>query len=342
MSPIAPALDLLGAEIAGLTARLGRRVDVEALGLADRRGQLRLATPGLISPNRACRLVRAADGWIAVNLAREEDRDLIPAWLGCELEGDLWAGIKRMVRRRRSAELLANAILLGLPVSRVGEAVCDSLTPPFQPVDGAATATRRKALRVIDLSALWAGPMCGAILADMGATVVKVESVSRPDPTRASTPEFFRRLNGGKSDLRLDFTTSEGKAALRAEILAADLLVTSARPRAFAPLGLAPDLLFAANPSLVWVAITGYGWTGAAAERVAFGDDAAAAGGLVRRTPSGQPRFLGDALADPVTGLAAALGALRALIAGGGVLVDVAMARCSAAAAATCRLACTP
>ena len=91
---------------------------------------------------------------------------------------------------------------------------------------------------------------------------------------------------------------------------------------------------FQANPALTWVAITGYGWTGAAASRVAFGDDAAAAGGLVRWTKSGAPRFLGDALADPVTGLAAAIGALKGLASGGGVLVDVSLAGSAACAAA--------
>ncbi len=96
--------------------------------------------------------------------------------------------------------------------------------------------------------------------------------------------------------------------------------------------------MFAANPSLVWVAITGYGWTGEAGGRVGFGDDTAAAGGLVRWTARGEPRFAGDALSDPVTGLAAALGALQGLAGGGGVLVDAAMANAAAGAAALVRL----
>jgi crotonobetainyl-CoA:carnitine CoA-transferase CaiB-like acyl-CoA transferase len=161
-----------------------------------------------------------------------------------------------------------------------------------------------------------------------------VESIRRPDPTSDATPEFFRRLNGRKSLLGLDLTAPDGQVRLRELVEEADVFVTSARPRAFASLSLSPANLFAANPSLVWVAITGYGWTGDAAMRVAFGDDSAAAGGLVRWTPQGDPRFLGDALADPVTGLAAAVAALQALVAGGGVLIDAAMARCAAGAAA--------
>ncbi len=338
MNPLAPILASLGAEIARLTAEHGRRVNVETLGITDRRGQLPLRPPGVFSPNRACRLVRAADGWIAVNLARDEDRDLIPAWLEAGLEPDLWAAIVRLARRRDCADLLAGAVLLGLPVGRVGEVRADSLEAPSLAIGQTpGPASQRAGLRVVDLSALWAGPLCGAILAEMGASVVKIESARRPDPTRTSAPDFFRRLNGAKRHLSLDLTQAEGQARLAEEVLAADVFITSARPRAFASLGLSPESLFAANPRLVWVAITGYGWAGEAAVRVAFGDDAAAAGGLLRWTADGAPRFLGDALSDPVTGLAAAVGALKG-VARGAALVDVALARSAAGAAAALRL----
>jgi hypothetical protein len=338
MSPIAPALDRLCAEVAEITARHGRRIEPAALRVLDRQGQLQLDPPGRVSANRACRLVRAADGWIALNLAREEDQSLVPAWLRSEATDDAWAEIARLAPGRVANDLVEDGVMLGLPVARVGEVRCDSFAPPRMCHATPSPAPRRSPLRVVDLSALWAGPMCGAILAEMGASVLKAESKRRPDPTRNSTPEFFRRLNGRKSHVALDFGADEGRSRLRQEVITADILITSARPRAFAALGLAPETIFAANPSLVWVAITGYGWTGEAAERVAFGDDAAAAGGLVSWTTDGEPRFLGDALADPVTGLAAAVGALEALEAGGGLLVDVAMARCAAATAALCQL----
>jgi len=111
-------------------------------------------------------------------------------------------------------------------------------------------------------------------------------------------------------------------------IAEADILVTSARARAFPALGLSADALFARNPGLVWVAITGHGW---ASDRVGFGDDTAAAGGLVRWTAEGAPRFVGDAVADPLTGMAAAAVAMAALAGGGGVLVDAALSRVAAA-----------
>jgi hypothetical protein len=334
MSPIAPALDRLCGEVAALTARFGRRVDAAALGVSDRAGQLALDPPGRISCNRACRLVRAADGWIAANLAREEDQALIPAWL--HGAGGDWDAIEAQAPGRPCADLVADAALLGLPVARVGEAASNGFDPP-QLALGAPLGRRDGPLRVVDLSALWAGPMCGAILAAMGAEVSKIESRRRPDPTRATMPEFFRRLNGGKAERTLDFADAADRAQLAEAIAGADMAITSARPRAFAGLGLDPADIFAANPGLVWVAITGHGWTGDAAMRVGFGDDTAAAGGLVRWTADGAPRFLGDALADPVTGLTAAAAALRALETGGGVLVDVAMAASAAAAAEVCR-----
>ena len=333
MSPIGVTLAAQASQIRRLTGDLGRPVDVATLGILDRRGLLPLQPPGLISPNRACRMFGCADDWMALNLARDDDRDLVAAWLKCDVAEDPWETIERAAKSRPAAELLADAVMLGLPAGRVGEITWPN---PKAPLAMGTPKQWRQAgpPRVIDLSALWAGPMCGAILAEAGFEVTKVESTRRPDPTRGGTPVFFQRLNGRKRDLPLDLGAAEGQGRLRDLIHGADILITSARPRAFASLGLSPDEIFKTNPALTWVAITGYGWSGEAAARVAFGDDAAAAGGLVRWTKAGAPRFLGDALADPVTGLAAALGALRGYAAGGGVLVDVSLARSAAGAAA--------
>jgi crotonobetainyl-CoA:carnitine CoA-transferase CaiB-like acyl-CoA transferase len=240
--------------------------------------------------------------------------------------------VEAAARGRPWRELVDFARVLGLPAAGVGEVAATSTEAPQVPL-GKPGDQPRLARTGVDLSSLWAGPLCGAVLAAHGAAVVKVESARRPDPSREATPEFFHRLNAGKGELALDFDVASDRARLRDMILAADVVITSARPRAFAQLGLAPAEIFAARPDLVWVAISGYGWTGPEADRVAFGDDAAAAGGLVSWTPRG-PRFIGDALGDPLTGLAAAVGALRALSEGGGVVVDAALARTSAGAAA--------
>ena len=89
------------------------------------------------------------------------------------------------------------------------------------------------------------------------------------------------------------------------------MVIEASRPRALAQLGVnGPDLVRAGGPR-VWVSITGYGRSGDAANRVAFGDDAAAAGGLVVWR-DGVPLFCADAVADPLTGLTAADACLRA------------------------------
>ena len=88
----------------------------------------------------------------------------------------------------------------------------------------------------------------------------------------------------------------------------------------------------AAHPGQVWASITAYGRTGPWSDRIGFGDDAAAAGGLVVRDAEG-PLFCADAVADPLAGLCAAAGVLDAVAAGGGLLVDVALREVARAAA---------
>lgn len=333
MTPVAIPLARLAQQIVGLSDSLGRRVTLDFTRLIDRTGHLPLAAPGgLVSPNGSCRLVQAQDGWIALNLARPDDAGLVPAWLGCEAGADPWPAIVAEARGRPWSELVAAGRLLGLPVAGVGEVSAQRTEAPLVTM-GESGRRHGGAPVVVDLSSLWAGPLCGAVLADAGAAVTKVESTGRPDPSRSSTPRFYYRLNAAKAELKLDFTNEGHVRHLREMMLAADVVITSARPRAFDQLGLSPAALFAARPHLTWVAISGYGWFGEGADRVAFGDDAAAAGDLVTWTPQG-PRFMGDALGDPLTGMAAALGALQGLAQGGGVMVDAAMARTAAGAAA--------
>jgi crotonobetainyl-CoA:carnitine CoA-transferase CaiB-like acyl-CoA transferase len=179
-------------------------------------------------------------------------------------------------------------------------------------------------LIVVDLSALWAGPLCGDLLAGAGATVVKVESPSRPDGARRGPAAFFDLLNGRKRSVALDFRHREGLDALHALIGRADVVIEASRPRALEQLGIhAGDEVRSGGPR-VWVSITGYGRTNAGG-RVAFGDDAAVGGGLVV-WHQGAPMFCADAVADPLTGLAAAKACLDALAAGDRWLLDVSMA----------------
>ena len=276
-----------------------------------------LGPPGVLSPNRQCRLVEAADGWLAVNLARAEDRALLPAWLGAAPDETGWDAVDRLVRRRGVRELVDDAAFLGLPVAMVGEALPS--VPAIASDCPAGGASPRPT--VLDLSALWAGPLCAGLLADAGLAVTRVESVTRPDPTPQSGPELDRRINGGKRRMALRLDDPQ----LIDLIDGARMIVTSGRPHALARLGLTPERVFARNPGLTWIAITAHGFHGEAAMRVGFGDDCAAAGGLVARH-DGRPRFIGDALA----GLRAARLALKHLAAGRSGLIEVALAATAA------------
>ena len=109
-------------------------------------------------------------------------------------------------------------------------------------------------------------------------------------------------------------------------------MIEGSRPRALAQLGVDPVTLADRGRARVWVSITGHGRTGADANRVGFGDDAAVAGGLVA-WEGDQPRFCVDAAADPVAGLAAAAAAVEALAIGGRWLIDVSLASAAAVGA---------
>ena len=314
-------LDAVAAAGERLTAVSRGPINFDPRRALSRADDLALGDPGLWSPNRHCRLVPCRDGWIAVSLARDDDRDLVPAWTGAGFGDDPWEAAVQGAAHRPAAEMADAAILLHMPVARVGE------TAPLA-LQTLAEGGRKDGM-VLDLSALWAGPYCGALLAEAGHEVVKVESPTRPDPTPLHTPRLDARLNGRKRRLSMALDTDE----LRALIGDARVLITSGRPHALAKLGLDEASVFAINPGLLWIAITAHGWRGEAAMRVGFGDDCAAAGGLVRREGDA-PHFLGDALADPLTGLMAATLALEALDAGQCGLLDVSLARTAASFAA--------
>ncbi|MDQ0466893.1 hypothetical protein QO010_004690 [Caulobacter ginsengisoli] len=320
------AVDTLIAEIETGAARLGRPMTVDPRLLTERAALTGLTRQGRTSCGGAARLVEARDGWLAVNLPRDSDRLSVPAWLGGGLDEDPWIAVARGARGRFLDDLVAEGRGLDLAVAAVGRG--NRSREPVRLHRMAAGADRRRtsmAPLVIDLSALWAGPLCGQLLAAAGARVIKVESVSRPDPVRQAAPEFFDRLQAGKASVALDFRDPGDLVRLRAMLHRADVVITSARPRAFAQLGLEPEAIFAGNPGLVWVAITAQGWMGQAGNAVGFGDDVAAGAGLVAFDGAGRPLFAGDALADPLTGLAAAGGALRAMGQGGGFLVDASL-----------------
>ncbi|MFD3926997.1 CoA transferase [Streptomyces sp. NPDC058614] len=334
MSP-GPMLSLLGEvghALHRLSAGVGRPVRIDpGLLLGARAGAMGLTPRGRTSAGGATRLLRAADGWCAVTLARPDDIDLVPAMLGRAHVADPWQELAAAVRDAGAREFATHIRMFGVPAAALPREppVVDA---PWQ-VSSIAAPDRNLRLEralVVDFSSLWAGPLCAHLLGRAGARVVKVESTRRPDGARRGNRRFFDWLHAGHESFAVDFTSAEGRAELAQLVRAADVVIEASRPRALAQLGLAPEE-FDHRAGRVWVSITGYGR--GRPDRVAFGDDAAVAGGLVGRS-DGEPVFCADAIADPLTGLVAALGAVGSLACGGGQLIDVSMRDVAAAFAA--------
>lgn len=297
-----------------------------SLLLGERAAIAGLQRRGAISPGGACHLMPARDGWIAVNLARDADWKDVPAWL--ELEGvRSWDAVVHSVARRDAAELVERARLLGL-------AACVSAPPAPAPQAwytavrfGAAVApARRRAPRVLDLSSLWAGPLCTHLLGLAGARVIKVEDPGRPDGARTGPAAFHDLMNHGKRSVALPFD-HRGAGRLQELIDAADIVVEASRPRALRQLGVVAEECIARRPGLTWLSITGYGREEPQGGWAAYGDDAGVAAGLsaLMQEVCGQPLICGDAIADPLTGMHAALAALAGYRLGGGLLVSLAL-----------------
>jgi crotonobetainyl-CoA:carnitine CoA-transferase CaiB-like acyl-CoA transferase len=131
-------------------------------------------------------------------------------------------------------------------------------------------------------------------------------------------------LNAEKESVGLDLRTPRGVACLRRLVEQADVVLENARPRAFAQLGIDAETLI--GEGLVWVSITGYGRREPEAHWAAYGDDAAAASGLAELTGDPDaPLFCGDAIADPLAGIHAAVAALSHWRSGEGALVEIAL-----------------
>jgi hypothetical protein len=298
-----------------------------------------LTRQGVTSCGGSTRLIPVSDGWLAISLARDEDTAALPAWLQCEIPAaDPWPAVTEAVAGRRAAPLDRRAALLGLPIAALA-----SVAPPGDgafglpisaaPFGAVAPHPGAGAVVVVDLSSLWAGPLCGQLLAQGGADVIKVESVGRPDGARRGPSRFFDLLNGTKRSVALDLGTSGGLRDLRRILAAADVVIESARPRALEQLGIdAAEILHHGPRPRIWVSVTSHGRGQGDRERVAFGDVASVAGGLIARDRHG-PCFLADAVTDPLSGLIAAAAVHQALASGGRWMLDVAMAPLAASVA---------
>jgi crotonobetainyl-CoA:carnitine CoA-transferase CaiB-like acyl-CoA transferase len=332
--PLVPpghAASVAGELAARFAAVTGVQVDGAAL-LSERAAFTGHRRRGAVSAGGACRLLPTADGWAAVTCARPDDPALLGALAGREVGDDPWPAVRRWLRVHTGAGLARRAELLGIaagPVTTPAAPASTATRATSAPrADRALTARPVAGALVADFSALWAGPLCAHLLGLAGARVVKVETPWRPDGARRGNAAFYDLLHAGHRCVTLDPHTSGGRAAMAGLAAAADIVIESSRPRALARFGL--DAGAAVARGATWVSITAYG---RASDRVGFGDDVAAASGLVARDARGYPVFCGDAIADPLTGLTAAVRA--ACAPAGGALLDIAMADVVAATMVT-------
>jgi len=171
-------------------------------------------------------------------------------------------------------------------------------------------------IRVLDLTRVVAGPFATAILADLGADVIKIERPRTGDdyrhgPSREGhTSLAFENTNRGKRSVTLDVGTPAGRDVFLRLVERADVVVDNFRAGWMAAHGLGPDVLRARNPRLVVAALSGFGATGPRAGQASYDIVAQASGGLMAMTgfPDGPPVRGGGALADFVGGLYLALG----------------------------------
>lgn len=177
-------------------------------------------------------------------------------------------------------------------------------------------------LRIVDFSRVLAGPFATMLLADLGATVVKVERPGSGDDTRAWGPPFddrgeatyFQSVNRNKRSVALDLGTAAGAAAARELAAGADVVVENFRTGVMARLGLAYEDVRAVNPAVVYCSVTGFG-SGGGASLPGYDLLVQALGGLMSVTGErdGAPQKVGVALVDVIAGLFASTGILAAL-----------------------------
>lgn len=292
--------------------------------LGERAAIAGLSRQGRVSAGGACRLLNTRNGMLALNLAREDDRDLMPAWLEQPVEDD--DALIAAIKDGDTGLLVRRARLLGLAAAPVvAPRACHTwyrATPYRQ-----AVATPLKAPVVVDLTSLWAGPLCGQLLSRCGARVIKVESTTRVDGARRGPLDFYQLMNEGKESVALDLSRQVGRNQLRQLLRHADIVLEASRPRGLEQMGIDVEECLKARPGMTWLSITGYGRRAPMRDWIAYGDDAGVAAGLAWSIGNGltDPVFCADAIADPLTGLHAALLAYSSWLSGGGQLLDISL-----------------
>jgi crotonobetainyl-CoA:carnitine CoA-transferase CaiB-like acyl-CoA transferase len=176
-------------------------------------------------------------------------------------------------------------------------------------------------MRVIELAHIMAGPVCGLMLADMGAEVIKVEKMDGDDTRRTVPPALegesaaYMMMNRGKRGISLDLKDPDGIAVLRRLLKGADALIENYRGGTMERLGIGYETLREEFPELVYCSLSGFGRTGPYADRAGFDLVAQGMSGLMSVTgegPGRPPMKCGPPVTDITAGILAAMGVLAA------------------------------
>lgn len=195
-------------------------------------------------------------------------------------------------------------------------------SPPVSSLAGSTPALPLAGITVLDLTRALAGPYATALLADLGATVTKVESVKGGDSTRGWPPFegdhslYYDSTNRGKSSIALDFYSAEGQTLLRRLALASDVVVENFRPGVMADLGLDPASLLAEKPGLVVASVSGFGATGPLSQTAGLDQVAQGMSGLMSVTGADAANVyrVGIPVIDIISGIFTAVGILASLV----------------------------
>lgn len=170
-------------------------------------------------------------------------------------------------------------------------------------------------IKVVEFGQFIAGPGAAALLRDLGASVVKVESLSG-DSMRSSDPIQFGVYNKGKRSIALNLRDPRGKAAAENLALSADIVLQNLRPGAMEKLGLGPEDLRAKRADLIYGSVSGFGDAGPSAGKPGFDIAAQAKSGMmaINGQPGGPPTRVGITVVDVTTAHVLAQGAMAALL----------------------------
>ena len=178
-------------------------------------------------------------------------------------------------------------------------------------------------MKVLEMAQIMAGPTCGMMLADMGADVVKVEKLPGGDDSRSYREPLvngvsgpFMILNRNKRGIALNLKQAQGREILTSMAKQSDVLIENYRKGTLEKLGVGYDVLSAANPGLIYCAISGYGRSGPYADKGGFDLIAQGFAGLMSVTgePGGPPVKTGNSVADMNAGILAVAGITAAYV----------------------------